>query len=152
MKIHNECTFINPEGIAKVEEMYNATYVFESCLKTRDGGWSNFPVAIFYTEKAHPQGSNYFGLYRQQVSIDDKPHILIVDAISATEMFVGLQVGEDIIYSRYRHDYRQLDESEDGAFIDGGRDYVRTNPEIGKLVHLKVVKDKLELVDDLGQN
>ena len=64
MKIHNECTFIKPDGIAKVENMYNAKYVFESCLKTRDNGWSNFPVAIFYTETAHPKGSNYMGLCR----------------------------------------------------------------------------------------
>ena len=46
MKIHNECTFMKPDGIAKMENMYNAKYVFESCLKTKDGGWSNFPVAI----------------------------------------------------------------------------------------------------------
>ena len=64
MKIHNECTWLNPDGIAKVENMYKATFVMESCLKNKRGDWSNFPVAIFYTEEAHPQGSNYFGLYR----------------------------------------------------------------------------------------
>lgn len=142
MNIHNECTFMKPDGIAKVENMYNAKYVFESCLKTRDGGWCNYPVAIFYTETAHPRGSNYMGLY-----VDDYGRLLITDGISATEEFNALQVGEDIIYSRYRHDYRVLNE----AFIDGGRDYVKYNPEVGKLVKLKVVKDKLEIVN-VGQS
>lgn len=146
MKIHNECTFFKPEGIAKIEEMYNAKYVFESCLKTRDGGWCNYPVAIFYTEKAHPQGSNYFGLYEERLSITDKPRLLITNGISATEPFDGLKIGEDIIYSRYRHDYRTLDE----AFVDGGRDYFRRG-DVGLPVKLKVNKDKLEVVDGIPE-
>lgn len=143
MKILNECSFLKPDGIAKVEEMYNAKYVFESCLKTRVGGWSNFPVAIFYTETPHPQGSNYFGLYS-----NDFGDIMITNGISATESFDALQVGDDIIYSRYRHDYRE----HNGAMVDGGRDYFKRSADVGKAVKLRVVKDKLELVDDLGQN
>ena len=42
--------------------------------------------------------------------------------------------------------YRVLDEENDG-FIDGGRDYTRCNPNVGKLVKLKVVKDHLEVVE-----
>jgi hypothetical protein len=147
MKIHNESSWLKPDGIAKVEQMYNAKYVFESCLKTRFGGWSEFPVAIFYTEQAHPEGSNYFGLFKSEFG-----QLTICNGISALEEFIGLQIGEDIIYSRYRHDYCTLNENEDGGFIDGGRDYVRTNPEIGKLVKLKVVKDKLEVVDERVSN
>jgi len=145
MKIHNESSWLKPDGITKVEQMYNAKYVFESCLKTRFGGWSEFPVAIFYTEQPHPEGSNYFGLFR-----NDFGQLTIANGISALEEFVGLQIGEDIIYSRYRHDYRTLNEDEDesAGFIDGGRDYVRSNPEVGKLVTLKVNKDKLEVVSD----
>ena len=142
MKIHNECTFLKPEGVAKVEQMYNAKYVFETCLKTRFGGWSEFPVAVFYTEQAHPEGSNYMGLYKNDFGV-----MTICNAISALEEFTGLQIGDDIIYSHYRHDYRVLDEENDG-FIDGGRDYVRCNPKVGKLVTLKVVGDHLEVVND----
>ena len=145
MKIHNECTFIKPDGIAKIENMYNAKYVFESCLKTKDGGWSNFPAAIFYTEEKHPQGSNYFALYEDRgTRLTKGPRFMITDGISATKEFIGLRIGDDIIYSRYRHDYRELGE----AMIDGGRDYVRYNPEVGKLVKLQVTKDKLEVVND----
>ena len=55
-------SFLKPDGIAKMENMYNATFVMESCIKGKNG-WANFPAAIFYTEEAHPEGSNYFALY-----------------------------------------------------------------------------------------
>lgn len=138
MKIHNDSTFLKPDAIAKIENMYNARYVFESCLKTRDGGWCNYPVAIFYTERAHPQGSNYMGLYR-----NDFGEFMVTDGISATEPFDALQIGEDIIYSRYRHDYRHYK----GAMVDGGRDYFKRSADRGKPVKLKVIKDKLEITD-----
>ena len=137
MNIRNECTFLNPDGITKVENMYNAKYVFESCLKTKDGGWCNMPVAIFYTEEAHPKGSNYFGLYR-----NDFGDFMITDGISATEPFDALQAGDDVIYSRYRHDFRE----HNGYMVDGGRDYFRRSAD-GTPVKLCVNKDKLEIVN-----
>ncbi len=136
MKIHNECTFLKPDGIAKIEEMYKAKFVFESCVKNKHGEWCNFPVAIFYTEEAHPQGSNYMGLYH------NGQNFMVTDGITATEEFSGLQIGDDVIYSRYRHNYNGLN----GGFIDGGRDYVK-HGDIGTLVKLKVNKDKLEVVE-----
>ena len=136
MQIHNECTWLKPDGIAKVENMYNAKYVFESCLKTKDGGWCNMPVAIFYTEEAHPEGSNYFGLYRT-----DFGDIMITNGISATEDFQGLKIGDDVIYSRYRHDYREYN----GAMVDGGRDYFK-HSLVGEPVTIRVNKDRLEVV------
>jgi len=143
IRIHNECTFLKPDGIAKVENMYDAKYVFESCLRMKDGGWCNIPVAIFYTEKAHPEGSNYFGLYRT-----DFGDLMITDGISAIEPFNALQIDEDIIYSRYRHDYREYK----GAMVDGGRDYFRCSADRGVPVKLKVVKDKLELSENEDRN
>ena len=137
MNIRNECTFLKPEGIAKIEEAYNAKYVFESCLKTKNGGWCNMPVAIFYTETPHPQGSNYFGLY-----CNDFGDFMITDGISATEPFDALQAGDDVIYSRYRHDFRE----HNGYMVDGGRDYFRRSAD-GIPVKLCVNKDKLEMVN-----
>lgn len=137
MRILNECTWLKPDGIAKVENMYNAKYVFESCLKQKNG-WCNFPVAIFYTEEAHPEGSNYFGLYRT-----DFGDVMITNGISATEPFDALQVGEDIIYSRYRHDYRE----HKGAMVDGGRDYFKRSADRGTPVKLQVVGDHLEVME-----
>ena len=138
VNILNECSFIKPEGINKIEEMYNAKYVFESCIKTKRDGWCNFPVAIFYTETPHPQGSNYFGIY----TYDNQ--IMITNGISASEEFEGLQVGESVIYSRYRHDYREYKD----VAVDGGRDYLKVVGNINhKHVKIKVVKDHLEIVE-----
>jgi hypothetical protein len=139
MNIRNECSFIKSEGIDMIEDAYNAKYVFESCLKTKDGGWCNMPVAIFYTETPHPQGSNYFGLYR-----NDFGDFMITDGISATEPFDALQVGDEVIYSRYRHDYREYK----GAMVDGGRDYFKRSADRGMPVKLQVNKDKLEIMND----
>ncbi len=136
VQIRNECSFLKPEGIAKVEELRKCKYVYETCLRGKSGVWCNFPAAIFYSEEAHPQGSNYMALY------EDDGYFYVADGLpSVKEDFTGLLVGDEVIYSRYRHDYRMMGE----AFIDGGRDYTRY--EGGKPVTLRVVKDKLEVVD-----
>jgi hypothetical protein len=126
--IINESIVFNKETIEKIEETYKAVYVCDSQLKSKDGGWSYNPAAIFYTAQPHPEGSEYFGMYRK----DDE--IYITNGISATEPFDGVVTPSgDIIYSRYRHDYRE----HGGVFIDGGRDYTRKGgskiPETVKL-------------------
>ena len=149
MKIHNECGFITKDGIAKIENMYKATFVMESCIKMKDGSWGNFPAAIFYTEEAHPQGSNYFALYRERFAHETiQPRIMITNGISATEDFKAIRVGDDIYYSRYRHDYRGFGPGD--FFVDGGRDYIRYGGEPHEdmiQVKLRVNKDKLEVVE-----
>lgn len=139
MRILNECSFLKPEGIKVIEEKYKAKYVFESCLRqANDKGWHNWPVAVFYTEEAHPQGSNYFALYR-----DLEGQFMITNGISATADHDALLVGEDIVYSRYRHDYR----THKGAMVDGGRDYFKRSSDKGTPVKLHVVGDHLEVVE-----
>jgi hypothetical protein len=139
MKIHNECTFLKPDGIAKVENMYKATFVMESCLKDKHGGWCNWPAAIFYTEEAHPQGSNYFALY------NNGEQFMITNGITATEPFEGIQIGDNVYYSHYRHHAKDCGR----VIIDGGRDYVKLIGDIhsAKKVTLKVNKDKLEVIE-----
>lgn len=134
MKIINECSFLTDDNIKKIEEHYNTKYICETSIKGKNGNWVNMPVALFYSEVAHPQGSNYSALY-----FNHNKELFITDGISALEPFTGLLVGENVIYSAFRHDYRTFNES----FIDGGRDYVRYNG--GKLVTLQVVKDHLEV-------
>lgn len=141
MKIHNECSFLGPSQIQTVEDKYNAIYVFESCIRNKYGGWCNFPAAIFHTQIAHPDGSNYFAMYISPV--DGK--LMITDGISAVEGEIeGLRIGNDIVYSRYRHDYREFN----GYFVDGGRDYLRYGgSDLTKVnpIKMKVVNDKLVL-------
>jgi hypothetical protein len=140
MKILNESSIYKPAGIKIVEDKMNAKYVCESCLRNRDGGWANVPVAIFYTELAHPEGSNYFGIYN---NIDGRT--TITNAISATEPFSGLLIDNEVVYSRYRHDFRE----HNGIFVDGGRDYLKFGGERidqAEIVKIQIVKDHLEIV------
>jgi hypothetical protein len=143
--IKNESSWLPEESIIKIEDKYNAKYVFESCLKNVHGDWANFPVAIFYTEEAHPQGSNYFGLYKTEDG-----DIMITNGIRATEEpFSGVMAKNgDVIYSRYRHDYRTSDDG--SVFVDGGRDYFRSGVYAKEqYVSLRVNKDKLEVYENV---
>ena len=73
---------------------------------------------------------------------------MITNVITATEPFEGIQIGDNVYYSHYRHDYRECGP----VAIDGGRDYVKLSGDInaGKRVTLKVNKDKLEVVDGIS--
>jgi hypothetical protein len=134
MRILNACSFLSHEQIQKISEAYKATYIFESCLRGKNGQWLNFPAAIFYTEDAHPDGSNYFAIYNGEGGAR------ITNGISAVECeYKGIRVGNEIAYSRFRHDYRGLG----GGFIDGGRDYVRCGGDYDGVVTFKVDRHKL---------
>ena len=139
-KILNECSFISRDGIILIEKEYNAKYVFESCIKGLNGQWTNFSTAIFYTKTKHPQGSNYFAMYR-----NTEGEFRITNGISATEGFISaIQIDDDIVYSRYRHDFRE----HNGIFVDGGRDYLRVGGErLNEVKDIKLIvdKDKLEI-------
>ena len=132
---HMEPTLIYADTIDAIEKMYDAKFVFDSCIQSKSGQWYNFPAAIFYTEKAHPKGSNYFALFR---NCDEWT---ITDGITATEPFNGVIVGGKLYYSRYRHDFVTIP----GGFVDGGRDYIRWSGD-GEMVRVQVVEDHLELV------
>jgi len=135
MKILTEPAFLTGIDLAAVEEKYNARYVCETTLKNRYG-WRYEPSLIFWTPTPHPEGSNYFALSTQDGTC------FISNGISATaDPIVGIRANNgDVIYSRYRHDYRT---SADGSvFIDGGREYFRC-ADPSRLVELVFDKDEL---------
>ena len=148
MKIDTKCSFIKEDMIAVFEKEYNAKYVLETDLLGKDkfsGAtfWLNKPAAIFYTEKAHPRGSNYFALYF------DGSSLMITDGLHSVKdvVFSGIEAEGEVVYSRYRHDYR---EGKNGAFVDGGRDYFRYGGDRFddyNVVKFKVVKDHLEFIE-----
>jgi len=114
--------------IKKVEQIRNAKYVGDFCIKGSNSNWSDMPVAVFY-QATPPEGyGHYFGLFTRAGSV------LICDASSTVGipiMGVQAQNGE-IIYSRYRHDYRV---SQDGTVtIDGGRDYMKVSGGVDMVV------------------
>jgi len=138
--IRNECSFLSGDAINNIEDFYNAKYLLESCLMDQNGNWANFPAAIFYTEKKHPQGSNYFALY-----YNGNGELRITNALSSIDgiVFSGIRSEHGVIYSRFRHDYRS---DSSGSFVDGGRDYFRYgfgNNAISEIVTFKVEQDKL---------
>jgi hypothetical protein len=139
MRILTDCSFFSHRQIEKIEERYNAKYVFETQLKLRSDKWSDFSSAVFYTEDPHPEGSNWFGIW------DSDGRFMISNAVSAVEepFFGVLAESGDVIYSRRPRDFR---ESEDKTvFIDGGRDHCRYDL-MHEVVKLKVFKDKVLVV------
>lgn len=135
-------SFLVPAAIQLIEMKYNATYVCDTCIKTKNE-WANRPFAVFYNETPHPRGSNWFAFYY------DGNGYSITDAITATEPFSAILIkgidNEDVIvYSRYRHDMQIYQD----MTVDGGRDYLifsydKIKPEI---VKLQIIKDRLELI------
>jgi hypothetical protein len=139
LRILTDCSFLSQNQIRKVEDRFRARYVFESQLKLKSEQWSDFSVAVFYSEEPHPRGSNWFGIW------SDGGRLMISNAISAVEepFFGAVAENGDIIYSRHTHDLR---ESEDkSVFVDGGRAHFRHDLE-HEIVKLRVVKDRVVIV------
>lgn len=143
MTINTSSSKFNSEQISIVEKKYDATYVCETPIKDVNGNWVNFPCAIFYTEEPHPDGSNYFALYDYALP-DGTSRLYICNGISAVTTITGVVADDgEIIYSRYRHDYRT---STDGSvFVDGGRDYLKC-PLDAKTVDFTIINGKLKEV------
>ena len=144
LTVNTKSSFLTEENIKNIEKHYKATYLLETCAKDRNGGWANFPAAIFYTETAHPEGSNYFALY-----VTEDKQLMIANGLSAVEgvVFRGLEVEGVVTYSRYRHDYR---DAGNGAFVDGGKDYFRYGGDQFddyNIVDFVVTDGKLEFVN-----
>lgn len=132
-------------NIAKVEEKYNAKFVGQLCLRVAGGGWHGDDCGDVYYQATPPvEGySNYFALIIQNGSL------YITSGASAVEGTISGVVADDgeIIYSRYRHDMRYS--TDKSVFIDGGRDYVKTNVGgHGRSVALKIVDGEWYQLED----
>ena len=145
MKILKDSELFTAKGIAKIEKMKNAIYVCETCLNTGLGGWqADNAVAIFWNKDPTdiPEGgSRWFGLY-----FDVYKRLMIVNAISAVKEPITGVITEsgEIIYSRYRHDYRVSDDG--SAMVDGGRDYFRTGPFGVGTADLRIIDGELKVM------
>lgn len=148
MIVNTKCSFMTPETIENIELEYNAKYVLETDLRGKDqysGAmfWANKPAAIFYTEKAHPRGSNYFALFFRGDTL------IIADGLYSVKdvVFQGIEAEGVVEYSRYRHDFREV---KNGAYVDGGRDYFKYGGDSFhdyNIVKFVVVGDHLEFIE-----
>jgi len=135
------------DTLARIEAKYEAKYVCETCLRDKRGGWVNSSVSIFYqpdASKVPEGGSQWFGLFFTKGLLDES-RLMICNAITAVEEdIIGIVADNgDVIYSRFRHDYRWSPDK--SVMIDGGRDYDRHNMG-GPLVTLRIVEDHLCII------
>lgn len=124
----------------KVEEKYNAKYIGDFALKTRDGGWSISPGQLYWQEKPPVEGySNYFAIITQNGGVFITSGQCVADVeISACRS------GDEILYSRYRWDNRT---SKDGnCSIDGGRDYTKWSGTPQEFLTLKLDGPELKII------
>lgn len=131
-------------SIENAEKHYNAIYVTDMCIRDKHGNWSEQPVSIFWVEKPEkPEYSNYLGIF-MAFNDNGRNSVYLTNAISATEEpFYGVMADNgEIIYSRYRHDYRVSEDKT--ATADGGRDYFRGN---GQSVRLQIVGPDVVIVE-----
>jgi len=132
--------------IRKIERRMNLRYICEAPIRNKMGEWWNHLTAIFYSDEAHPDGSNYAAVYfNPSFSLTE---FFISDGISATEGYLyGKETDEGVLYSRYRHDCRSVS-NKDGSetMVDGGRDYFKSRGP-GGVVRLAISGDRLRVVD-----
>lgn len=135
-------------NIEKAMEHLNADkFLGEFCVKNKDGGWVNMPVAMFYSEnpdtsKGH---KNYPFLY-----LDPIDGQLFVSALDKEQMDEQRKVRgvyctlcDSAFFSQFRHDYVNC-ECDNEAFVDGGRDYFKA----GAKDMTKVIQVEFDLIDD----
>lgn len=143
MKILKSPELFTQAQISTIEKMKNAVYVCDTCIKTPMGWQSDSSVAVFWNtnpDNIPEGGSPWFGLH-----FDMDHRLMICNAITAVEEPITgvIAANGDIIYSRYRHDYRT---SPDGtAMVDGGRDYFRTGPIGIGTAELRIVEGELKV-------
>lgn len=137
-------SWLKDSEIKNIEKQYESKYIVDTPLKLKGGGLANQGFAIFYNEIPHPRGSNWFAVYNEFNPILGKTRIMITNAkeVEGSEI-QGIEVDGKIYYSTYQNDYVSIKDKENNMFfIDGGREYTRTNDST-KLVNLIVTKEGL---------
>lgn len=131
MNIHHEPQF----DVEKVQSHYTEKDGVEvKYVCTTDLRASDVPVDVYYRGTPHPEfGNRYFGLYHDHV----RGHMMITNADIVEELEFGMVTENNTWhYSQSHHDYKKLS---NGAMIDGGRAYVRSN---GPVVMTKIKNGK----------
>jgi len=101
------------EVVDQVENNYNCRFVSEWYINKKG------MIMLFWNDVAHPQGSNWMGVYGHG------DQLYVCDGIAATHFPINCMVSnsKQVLFSKSRHDFRS---SHDGSVtVDGGREYLR---------------------------
>jgi hypothetical protein len=104
-------------------------HVVDCAFFAKDGGWTYDPVSIYYAP-VRPKDckfeNRYFGFQFNKKALN----LTIFDADRVEEIrFTGLVVGEEFVFSRWRHDFRPS--THGSVCVDGGLDYFRAVGHFG---------------------
>jgi hypothetical protein len=126
---YSHFSFNTPERIAAVQfREPEAKYVADLCLKSRDGGWAQYPYSVFYIAEPRQGYSNrYFGL----IYSGEEVFIVNADCVAYDTphktLWAGLRLPDGaVIFSQWRHDFKERDR----AFVDGGQDYFKLGGDL----------------------
>lgn len=117
--------------IERLEKHYGVKYMGFWTIKTANGNWSEHPVDVFYQpnpdkSKGH---SNYLGVFKRNGDV----FLTNAESAFSEDIFGKLVSNNEVIVSRYRHDYIEIG----SVIVDGGRDYFRASAA-GKTIKISV--------------
>lgn len=114
--------------IKKLEEHYNGKYIGD--FENKNGNIAS----LFYREFPNVElgHTNYFLLTDESISNGEYIKNIVFNAVKSKRTY---------LISCYRHHYNE----KDGVFIDGGRDYLRTNVD-NKIYKLKLGNGEFKLI------
>ena len=122
----NKPQFLSREGLKEVllKAGPHAKFIGSWAVRTRDNSWSDFPVDIVYIP--NPDISGFPGIltgYWREYSGAFKGNV--ESSFKGDNTYINCLVEDNVVYvSKFRHDFVK---TPNGQYIDGGRDYTRTN-------------------------
>lgn len=137
--VRTQSTSLLGINVEIIENHYGGKFIGDFCIRTKNGGWSATPVAIFYQPNPNRElgHTNYFGIFIDQ---NNTPLITAGDSAFSDGIVAKIANDGEIIYSRYVHDH--VTSNDGSTWIDGGRSYTRTDTN-GQLTRLIIQDDKL---------
>lgn len=123
----NKPEFLSREGLKEVllKAGPHAKFIGSWAVRTKDNNWSDFPVDIVYIP--NPDISGFPGIltgyWREYSGMFMKGNV--ESSFKGDNTYINCLVEDNVVYvSKFRHDFVKTPEEK---YIDGGRDYTRTN-------------------------
>lgn len=130
---------VGKPGISLKKEV-PAVFIGQWAVQTKGGGWSDYPIDVYWFSDTKKLLGCF---YEVDLTVRD---IRVANvANSFVERYLPCLVEDDIVYvSKYRHDFVK---TPSGLYIDGGRDYIRSNALIQNQITFDIEIGKFKLGD-----